>query len=224
MDRCVLAVDKAYYAVPEVVRNGDGFPAVFAASILSHFGAGLTPEISKIMLSAATSPDTPAAMLAAAKTVEAELSKKSTPGTSALAVAEEHEDPENKDKQVKAQPEQTMMEKIEELMAAMNRFRPRVQSRDRGRGGRANRFDVRTVVCYNCRKKEHFQWNCPEPQMGPRYSQGKGGPFVRGTYVTRRGQMRAPFDWDRATFHIEEENGREFDEGWQDEGWYEDAE
>ena len=49
MDRCVLAVDKTYYAVPPAVKNGDGFPAVFAASILSHFGAGLKPEIAKVV-------------------------------------------------------------------------------------------------------------------------------------------------------------------------------
>ena len=34
MDRCVLAVDKTYYAVPNEVKTGDGFPTVFAASIL----------------------------------------------------------------------------------------------------------------------------------------------------------------------------------------------
>ena len=79
MDRCVLAVDKTYYAVPAAVRNGDGFPAVFAASILSHIGAGLRPEIAKVVLSAAAPPNTPAAMLTAAETVEAELSKKTTP-------------------------------------------------------------------------------------------------------------------------------------------------
>ena len=92
MDRCVLAVDKTYYAVPEDVKTGNGFPAVFAASILSHFGAGLKPEIAKVVLSAATPPETPAAMLTAAETVEAELSKKSTPGASALAITEEDEE------------------------------------------------------------------------------------------------------------------------------------
>ena len=74
MDRCVLAVDKTYYAVPQAVKNGDGFPAVFAASNLSHFSAGLRPEIAKVVLSAAAPPNTPAAMLTAAETVEAELS------------------------------------------------------------------------------------------------------------------------------------------------------
>ena len=188
-----MAVDKTYYAVPN------------AASILSHSGAGLESEISKVVLSAATPPNTPAAMLAAAETVEAELSKKTTPGASALAVAEE-ETPDATDKETKEKPEPTMMETIEELVTAVNRFRPKTQSRGRGRGGTIW-FDICTVVCYNCRKKGHFQRNCPEPQQGPRYSRGRGGPFVRGTFVTRRWQMRAPFGRDRATFHIEEEIG-----------------
>ena len=87
MDRCVLAVDKTYYTVPAAVWNGDGFPAVFAASILSHFGAGLRPEIAKVVLSAAAPPNTPAAMLTAA-----ELSKKTTPGASTLEVEEEQDE------------------------------------------------------------------------------------------------------------------------------------
>ena len=113
---------------------------------MPHFGAGLKPKISKVVLSAATPPDTPAAILAAAETVEAELSKKTTPGASALAIAEEETD----DKEAKAKPEPTMMEKIEELVADVNKFGPHNQSRARGA---AVRFDIRTVVCYNCRKK-----------------------------------------------------------------------
>ena len=201
MDWCVLAVDKTYYAVPAAVKNGDGFSAVFTASILSHFGAGLKPEIAKIELSAAAPPNTSAAMLTAAETVEAELSKKTTPGSSALAVEEDQED------------------KVEELVAAVNRLRPRGRE-GRGRESPA-KFDIRTIMCYNCRKRGHFQCNCPEPQMGPRYSRGRGGPFLRGT---RRGMMRAPVGRDRATFHMEEEDKEENVFRWQDEEWAEDPE
>ena len=77
-------MDNTYYAVPVAERNGAGFLDVFAASILSHFGAPLKQEIAKVVLSAATPPDTRAAMLAAAETVEAKLSKKMTPGASPL--------------------------------------------------------------------------------------------------------------------------------------------
>ena len=128
MDRCVLAVDKTYFAVPAAVRNGAGFPAVFAASILSHFGAGLKPEIAKVVLSAAAPPNTPSAMLTAAETVEAELSKKTTPGASALAVEEGQEEKSTPDD---GKPETPLLDKVEELVAAVNRLRP--QGRE-GRG------------------------------------------------------------------------------------------
>ena len=115
------------------------------------------------------------------------------------------------------------MDKVEELVAAVNRLRPRGSREGRGRGGQS-RFNIRTVICYNCRKRGYFQRNCPEPQMGPRFSRGRGGPFVRGTLVTRRGQMRAPFGRDRATFHVEEEEQDHHKLGWQDDQWFEDAE
>ena len=145
MDRCVLAVDKTYYAVPQAVKTGAGFPAVFAASILSHFGAGLKPEIAKVVLSAAAPPNTPAAMLTAAETVEAELSKKTTPGASALAVDVE---PEVKPTKEDGAPATPLLDKVEELVAAVNRLRLRGRE---GKGrGTTGKFDIRTVMCYNC--------------------------------------------------------------------------
>ena len=98
--------------------------------------------------------------------------------------------------------------------------------RPRGREGKGRgttgKFDIHTVMCYNCRKRGHFQRNCPEPQMRPRYSRGRGGLFLRGTFMssvpTRRGNMRAPFGRDRATFHVEEDEPEE-QYRWQDEAW-----
>ena len=52
-----------------------------------HFGAGVQPEIGKVILGRAVAPATVAEMLTAAEAVEAELSKKGAPGTSALAVS-----------------------------------------------------------------------------------------------------------------------------------------
>ena len=159
-------------------------------------------------------------MLTAAETVEAELSKKTTPGASALAVDAEAEDKPTKEDGAPATP---IMDKMEELVAAVNRLRPKGRE---GRGrGTPGKFDIRTVMCYNCRKRGHFQRNCPEPQMGPRYSRGRGGPFLRGTFMssvpTRRGNMRAPFGRDRATFHVEEDEPED-QYCWQDETWTED--
>ena len=107
------------------------------------------------------------------------------------------------------------MDKMEELVAAVNRLRPRGRE-GKGRGS-PGKFDIRTLMCYNCRKRGHFQRNCPEPQMGP--------SILRGTFMssvpTRRGNMRAPFGRDRATFHVEEDEPEE-QYRWQDEAWTED--
>ena len=54
---------------------------------MSHFGAGLREDISKVILGAANPPDSVADMLTAAEAVEAETSKVGPPGASALAVA-----------------------------------------------------------------------------------------------------------------------------------------
>ena len=52
-----------------------------------YFGAGVQPEIGKVILARAVAPATIEEMLTAAKAVEAELAKKGAPGTSALAIA-----------------------------------------------------------------------------------------------------------------------------------------
>ena len=44
-DETANPAPQTYYAVPQAVKTEVGFPAVFAASISSHFGAGLRPEI-----------------------------------------------------------------------------------------------------------------------------------------------------------------------------------
>ena len=116
-----------------------------------------------------------------------------------------------------------MMDKVEELVAAVNRLRPRGTREGRGRGNQT-RFDIRTVMCYNCRKRGHFQRNCPEPQMGPRYSRGRGGPFLRGTFTTWQGQMRAPFGRDRVTFPVEELDQEHNEFAWHNDQWTEDVE
>ena len=54
-----------------------------------HFGAGVRPDIGKVILAQAAPPASIEGMLAAEEAVEAEQAKKGAPGASALAVAEQ---------------------------------------------------------------------------------------------------------------------------------------
>ena len=65
--------------------------------------------MAKVVLSAAAPPNTPAAMLTAAETAETELSKKTTPGASALAVEVE---PEVKTTKEDGAPATPLMDKV----------------------------------------------------------------------------------------------------------------
>ena len=84
-------------------------------------------------------------MLTAAEAVEAETSKIGPPGASALAVAAI--DPGE------GSYEETLAgldAKVEELVAAISRFRSRP-------------FDKTKIRCYNCNKYGHFKNECKEP-------------------------------------------------------------
>ena len=72
LDRVVLAVTKQNFNVGEADKQTELYKAVFDAAIISHFGAGLRDDISKVVLGSADAPDTVGAMLDAAEAVEAE--------------------------------------------------------------------------------------------------------------------------------------------------------
>ena len=101
-------------------------------------------DISKVVLGSADAPNTVAAMLDAAEAVKAEQAKVGAPGTSALAIQEEHE----------IDPLQDLTEQFEELVAAIG-FR------------RRKPFDKSKVRCYNCDENGHFQNECPEFRRAP---------------------------------------------------------
>ena len=72
LDRVVLAVNKQNFNVDAASKQTDVYKAVFDAAIISHFGAGLREDISKVVLGSADAPNTVTAMLDAAEAVEAE--------------------------------------------------------------------------------------------------------------------------------------------------------
>ena len=154
LDRVVLAVNKQNFNVDTASKQTDVYKAVFDAAIISHFGAGLREDISKVVLGSADAPNTVTAMLDAAEAVEAEQAKVGAPGASALVVQET---------EPSSDPLQELTERFEELVAAIG-FR------------RKKPFDKSKVRCYNCDRTGHFQNECPEPKRPSRSSTSSSSP------------------------------------------------
>ena len=148
LDRVVLAVNKQNFNVGDADKQTQVYKTVFDAAVISHFGAGLRNDISKVVLGSADAPNTVSAMLDAAEAVEGEQAKVGAPNTSALAVQEDEAEPD---------PLQDLTEWFEELVAAI-RFR------------RRKPFHKSKVRCYNCDRNGHFQNEYPEPRWVPRLS------------------------------------------------------
>ena len=150
----VLAVNKQNFNVGDADKQTEVYKTVFDAAIISHFGAGLRDDISKVVLGSADAPNTVSAMLDAAEAVRAEQAKVGALGTSALVVQEE--EPE-------LDPLQDLTEPFDELVATIG-FRHRKP------------FDKSKVRCYNCDKNGHFQNECPEPRRVPRTTTAPSKP------------------------------------------------
>ena len=88
MDRVLLAVDRTHYNLTPAQKRADGYQEVFTSAAIMHFGAGVRPDIGKVILAQAAPPATIEGMLSSAEAVEAEQAKKIVPGASALAVTE----------------------------------------------------------------------------------------------------------------------------------------
>ena len=147
LDRVILAVNKQNYSIPEAQKNTLVYRTVFDAAIISHFGAGLKEEISKIILGAAEPPNSVTGMLEAAEAIEAEHAKVGTPGASALAIEEST---------AGSDPLTELTERFNELVAAI------------GYSGKRKPFDKTKVKCYNCDRLGHFQSECPDPKRPPK--------------------------------------------------------
>ena len=104
-----------------------------------------------MILSAATHPDDPAAMLTAAEAIEVELSKKSIPGASALAVEEEPKEQQQHCPSEESEP--TIMSRIDELVAAVNQFCLRGGPRRRANTRGGSCVNVHQITCFDCKRK-----------------------------------------------------------------------
>ena len=77
MDRIKLAVDMLHYNVPAATKAAAPYQESFARLVKAHFGAGLRPDIGKVVLGVSTPPATMDAFLEAAEAIESEMNRSS---------------------------------------------------------------------------------------------------------------------------------------------------
>ena len=183
MDRVLLAVDRMHFAVTDADKAQAGYRRVFTSSTLMHFGAGVRPEIGKVILGRATAPATVAEMLTAAEAVEAELSKKGAPGSSALAVAP-------------ADDTASQTSELEDLATQVENLTEAVSAIA---SASKKPFDFSKIKCYRCGEYGHFQNRCTNR------TRRSAGPSRRLPNNTRRGTNQAFRRPTRAQFALEEE-------------------
>ena len=189
MDRVLLAVDRTHYNLTPAQKQVDGYQQVFTSAAIMHFGAGVRPDIGKVILAQATPPATIENMLAAAEAVEAEQAKKGTPGASALAIAEPVTAEATSQESASASSFdfgqfQTQLTELTEVVSAIASKQP---------------FDFSKIKCYRCGKYGHFQNRCNSQQRN------NPGPNRRFQRQTRRGGRNAFRGSSRAQYPIEQD-------------------
>ena len=181
MDRVLLAVDRMHFSVTAQDKTQPGYQRVFTSSTLMHFGAGVRPEIGKVILGRAVAPASISDMLTAAEAVEAELMKKGAPGSSALAVSSKEPQP---------------LDDLDDLTRQVVNLTEAVSAIA---SSSKKPFDFSKIKCYRCGRYGHFQNRCTTE------NRKSGGPNKRLPFQTRRGTNQAFRRPGRAQFALEEE-------------------
>ena len=197
MDRVVLATDRMFNNLPAATRASAEFRETMTRTTLSLFGAGMKPEISKIVLAQATAPATIPEMITAAEAVEIEQAKKPTAAhPSVYAVSEEPQPPAPSDSDQEIDDLEILREDFNELCCAVSR-----------------QVDLSKIRCYNCQRFGHFASSCLAPRRQRRGGFG-GRRGNRGRRPTRNEERRRPFGPSRATMAVQpnhEDNDQDSD-------------
>ena len=162
------------YNLTAVQKQADGYQEVFTSAAIMHFGAGVRPDIGKVILAQAVPPATIEGMLSAAEAVEAEQAKKIVPGASTLAVTEATacDQPTSANNSFDFNQLQSQISELTEVIAAIASKKP---------------FDFSKIKCYRCNKFGHFQNKCPTQQ---RNNPGPNHRFPRQTRRQGRNAFR----------------------------------
>ena len=181
MDRVLLAVDLTHYNLTPAQKRADGYQEVFTSAAIMHFGAGVRPDIGKVILAQAAPPANIESMLAAAEAVEAEQAKKRAPG----AVAEQAPNDVATDTVAPSFDFAQLHNHISELTEVVSAIASKQP------------FNFSKIKCYRCSKFGHFQSRCPTQQ---RNNPGPNRRFPRQTRQQGRNTFRGA---SRAQYPIE---------------------
>ena len=177
MDRIRLAVDMLHYNVPPADKTEQAYQDSFARLVKAHFGAGLRPEIGKVVLGVTTLPATMDAYLQAAEAIESELAR-----SLKVPVLAVHSQPDGPSALA------DLTKKFDDLVAFVkggNRSRPsrgRGRGRNsRGRGGASSSSSAAVssggrfanVQCWNCGEYGHTVTRCSAPDNPHKQAQLK---------------------------------------------------
>ena len=178
MDRIRLAVDMLHYNVTAADKAEQPYQDSFARLVKAHFGAGLRPEIGKVVLGVTNLPADMDAYLQAAEAIESELARSlkvpvlavNSPSDGPPALAD-------------------LSKKFDNLVAFVRggggggRSRPtrgRGRGRNsRGRGGSSSSAAVSSggrfanVQCWNCGEYGHTVTRCQAPDNPQKQAQLK---------------------------------------------------
>ena len=195
MDRIKLAVDMLHYNVPAATKAAAPYQESFARLVKAHFGAGLRPDIGKVVLGVSTPPATMDAFLEAAEAIESEMNRSSKAPVLAVNTRP-------------LSPMSDLQQKFSDLVAYVkgptrgggNRGRGQNFRGRGGRGGRSNRGGQQgsqstfsNMQCFNCGGYGHTVAICTEPDNPAKQQQLRAAfeasrPQRRGRGSYRRGR------------------------------------